>query len=479
MGFSILNDIYIRMNYRDFYKKEQSLAGKYPLVENIDFSKVPPEILKGAEVELEHTPSRGKKIVDADPNDIKRSLKTAIDHYKEDKNYYQKLTNAGLEESDDVKSAERMMYGGFEPLQPVLGLDVPSRVKPVSISKIISPAACFGSRTQNGADSGLSPGIERTGKEKITAAGKVDTSVAQKSVGGPVVPSQGQEQGGPNTQGSIAGTPKEVSSSSKVAGQKGLNTQGSVGGTPRNADIGLKGSDLIRGGIGVTSNQSHLGQFSEVEPDEFEKANRRELDSMADTGYDCDDEEEEEEGEDVSITLNESIKKMVREVVTEAVKKVNKKNRVVQKSSKPKNKASSKKLTSKFKASPKPLKKPKTQVVSKLQKEATFISKKINEGRKLTDDERNIIKEIVVSKAIRIKEGFDGKGWEHAMEGQMAMMDAFIEDMVKYRSKDDDIEDLVMSIQIAAEDHLGIRHFDDEAMEQKVKLLMAKYPAKY
>ena len=457
------------MNYRDFYKKEQSLAGKRPLVENIDFSKVPPEILKGAEVELEHTPSRGKKLVDADPNDIKKSLKTAIDHYKEDKNYYQKLTKAGLEESDDVRAAERMMYGGLEPLQPVLGLDVPSRIKPVSISKIISPAACFGSRTQNGMDSVLSPGIERTGDEKITAAGKVDPSIAQKSAGGPVVPNQGQEQGGPNTQGNIAGTPKEVSSSSKVAGQKGPNTQGSVGGTPRNADIGLKGSDLIRGGLGVTSQQSHLGQFSEVEPDEFEQANRRELDAMAGTGYDCDD--EEEEGEDVSITLNESIRKMVREVVTEAVNEAKKKRKV--------KKPFGKKLTSKFKTSPKPLRKPKTQVVSKLQKEATFISKKINEGRELTDDERNIIKEIVVSKAIRIKEGFDDNDWEHAAEGQSAMMDAFMEDMVKYRSKDDDIEDLVMSIQVAAEDHLGIRHFDDGAMEDKVKELMVKYPAKY
>lgn len=462
------------MNYRDFYKKEQSLAGKKQLVENIDFSKVPPEILKGAEVELEHTPSRGKKLVDADPSDIKKSLKTAIDHYKEDKQYYQKLTNAGLEESDDVKSAERMMYGGFESMQPVLGLDVPSRVRPVSIAKIISPAGCFGSRTQGGEAVGSVP----TDKEKITAAGKVDPSVAQKSVGGPVVPSQGQEQGGPNTQGNIAGTPREVSSSSKVAGQKGPNTQGSVGGTPKNTDIGLKGSDLIKGGLGVTTNQSHLGQFTEEDDNDCDCGSQDKAEHNPHSS-DCNVYDDDKEGEDVSITLNESIRNMVREVVTEVVKEAKKKNRLFQKSSKPKNKSKLKKLTSKFKASPKPLKKPKTQVVSKLQKEAAFISRKINEGRELTDDERNIIKEIVVSKAIRIKEGYDDKGWEHAGEGQMAMMDAFIEDMVKYRSKDDDIEDLVMSIQVAAEDHLGIRHFDDEAMEEKVKELMVKYPAKY
>jgi len=452
------------MNYRDFYKKEQSLSGKYPLVENIDFSKIPPEILKGAEVELEHTPSRGKKLVDADPNDIKKSLKTAIDHYKEDKNYYAKMKKAGIGECGDLSAAERIMYGGFEPLQPSLSLDVPSRIRPVSIAKIISPAGCFGSRTQATDPAPLPP----TDREKITAAGTTDPSIAQKSVGGPVIPNKGQEQGGPNTKGNIAGTPREVSCSSDVAGQKKPNTQGSAGGTPVNPDIGLKGNELIKGGIGVTTNQSHLGQFREDEDDAsqaFQNQEKQWRDSL--TGS---DEEDEEEGEDISIALNESVLNMVREVVTEVITEAKKKKLA---------KKPGKKLTSKFPAKKKIEKKPKTQVVSKLQKEATFISRKINEGRELTADEKNTIKEIVVSKALRIKEDLDGRGWEHASEGRQAMLDAFIEDMVKYRSKDEDIEDIVANIQVAAEDHLGIRHFDDEAMEEKVRELIAKYPAKY
>jgi len=124
-------------------------------------------------------------------------------------------------------------------------------------------------------------------------------------------------------------------------------------------------------------------------------------------------------------------------------------------------------------------KKPATQTVSKLQKEAVFISRKINEGRELTDEEKKIIKEIVISKALRMKENFDEKGWEHAAEATSGMLDSYIEDTVKYRSKTDTVEDLVDSITVTAEDRLGIRHPDFEAIENQVKKLWNKYPAKY
>ena len=56
-------------------------------------------------------------------------------------------------------------------------------------------------------------------KEPITAGGKqVDSSIASKSVGGSVVPGEGQKQGGPNSQGTIAATAKLNENKRKLRG---------------------------------------------------------------------------------------------------------------------------------------------------------------------------------------------------------------------------------------------------------------------
>jgi len=66
-------------------------------------------------------------------------------------------------------------------------------------------------------DQGGIPANQPSDKETITAGGKpVDSSIASKSVGGSVVPGEGQRQGGPNSQGTIASTNKLSESKNKV-----------------------------------------------------------------------------------------------------------------------------------------------------------------------------------------------------------------------------------------------------------------------
>ena len=69
------------MNYRDFYKKEQTLARPGQLSEKFDITKLSPKVRRGIEVELEHTPSKGKQLQDADARDIAKALKIAKDHF--------------------------------------------------------------------------------------------------------------------------------------------------------------------------------------------------------------------------------------------------------------------------------------------------------------------------------------------------------------------------------------------------------------
>lgn len=442
------------MNYRDFYRKEEALAGKKRLTENIDFSKIPPQLMKGVEVELEHTPSRGKKLEDADEKDIRFALRTATDHYKEDKNYYQKLASAGLEERSHVPE----IYGGLETVNTGPILDVPSRLQPVAVSRIVSPAACFGSRT-TGNEMGSVPGD----KEKITAAGQTEDSMTSKSVGGSIVPNKGQSQGGPNTQGNIAGTPREVPGS-KTTGQKGANTISSTAGTPVNTSI----SPSFNKGIGTTTNQSFLGQFA--------------------------DGEEEEEGEDVTISLNESVKKMVREMVIGVIDEVkSKKSSASKKQPKKDGKTSKKKkwiqkvVDTKHKDTPTSKKAltPKRKTLAKrfkkgdLQKEAKFISRKINEGRDLNDYEKDLIKEIVLSNALSMREKLDTGHWSDQEEGEKTMLDSYIETAVRYRSRDESEEDVVNQVVRNAEDRLGIHYIDDDEVRQKVSDLWNEYPARY
>jgi hypothetical protein len=85
-------------------------------------------------------------------------------------------------------------------------------------------------------------GVSEPGdKSKITAAGKTDTSFAEKTIGGEAAPGEGQEQGGPNTKGSIAGTPNnsEIGSTSNSPGSKPSDQNIGVSEkcTPRNPAI--------------------------------------------------------------------------------------------------------------------------------------------------------------------------------------------------------------------------------------------------
>lgn len=398
------------MNFRDFYKKELSAADG----ESGELSAAsvdPKQLSMGVEVEMEHT------------HDPKIARKIALDHLKEDPQYYSRLQQAGL--ADELPPTKK--YGGLEPLQPITGLDVPSRIRPVSIAKIISPAVCFGKGAVN-VSNGQAVGSVPDDKEKITAAGQSDETMAAKSVGGHVIPGKGQVQGGPNTKGCIAGT-KADSLGECGADTKGPNTKGSINGTPKNPAIGLKGAELIQGS-------------------EFEEASEP---------------EDSEQGEEISIELDDDLKNAVKEVVSEIV-------------SEEKRKRSQKTPVSKSKISESRLKKKVTP--SLLSKEAAYISRKINEGRELTADEVDIIREIIMVKARHLKENIDDKGWEYAAEHQDAVLDSYIEDTVKYRGREDTTEDLLSAITVGAED-LGVKHIDDERVRQQIEKLMQKYPAKY
>lgn len=464
------------MNYKDFYKKEQRLAGISPLSENVDIEKLSPKVRKGIEVELEHTPSKGKKIHEANPKDIAHALKVAKDHWAEDPNYYEKLTQAGLEE-------EMKVYGGLTSIQPHTALDIPSRMQPVALPRVVSPAACFGVGAV-GVSNGQSVGLSATDKEKITAAGETDPSVAQKSVGGSVIPNKGQEQGGPNTKGNIAGTPKGLSAASP--GQKGPNTLGSAGGTPKSSQIGQCGCG---GKIGGIAPLSMLGQFVEKkeEPTEDEpgmgpeyRVRSDEEEPVGGLGDDTDlNGDEEEQGKDVTISLNESVKNLIKEVIAEVLEEKKGKKKWIQKAINPKHKGYCTPMT-------KPTCTPRRKALAKrfkkggdLTKEAVFISRKINEGRELTQYEKDIIKEIVFSKAERMMGQLDDKGWEYSVDHQDEVINSLLEDMVKYRDKDVTAEEIVSSLLVAAEDKLGIKGLNEEDILRKVNELMMKYPARY
>jgi hypothetical protein len=167
------------MKYRDFFESANP-NGETPTPSNVD----PAELEKGIEVEKEHTKDR------------ELAKRIACDHLEEDPHYYSKLSAAGLEENEP--SPQISMPPGGMGQSVVGGIKMPSVIG-VSVSSAgghESPQCC--------GDANKEPGD----KEPITAAGKFDTSAAQKSVGGEVAPGEGQEQGGPNTQGTIEGTPK-------------------------------------------------------------------------------------------------------------------------------------------------------------------------------------------------------------------------------------------------------------------------------
>jgi hypothetical protein len=216
------------MNYRDFFKNHKATPKDILrlLPEGVD----PDEFKKGISTEKEHT------------DDEFTAAKIAGDHLKEDPKYYTKLTQAGLEEEEqdehcgackDDMGRDGDEYDDNGGLPKVGGaLAIPHLGDPIRMSKIIQVGTPFGAGSASGEQSGMSAcgsgkGVTKdTGgvkadspgdKEPITAGGKkVDSSIATKSVGGAVSPGDGQKQGGPNSQGTIAATPKMNEHKEKV-----------------------------------------------------------------------------------------------------------------------------------------------------------------------------------------------------------------------------------------------------------------------
>ena len=210
------------MEYRDFFKNKKATAKDIQnlIPEGVD----PDEFRKGIDTEKEHT------------DDEFISAKIAGDHLKEDPHYYTKLSDAGLEEEGDMEEHcgackddfgnEYDDNGGL----PKIGgaLAIPHLGQPIRMGKVITVGAIGGGpasgevsgMTKVGGvakDTGGIPANQQGDKEPLTAGGKkTDSSIASKSVGGAVVPGEGQKQGGPNTKGTIASTSKLDEDKSRV-----------------------------------------------------------------------------------------------------------------------------------------------------------------------------------------------------------------------------------------------------------------------
>ena len=211
------------MNYRDFFKNKKATAKD--ILSLIPEGVSMDQFRKGIAHEKEHT------------KDEFVAAKIASDHLKDPK-YYEKLDAAGLEEEKFEDAMDGSDYkddfddnGGL----PKVGgaLAVPHLGDPIHMAKIIQvgpigggPAdgevsgmtACCGGRGKGVAKDQGGVKVDSAGdKEPLTAGGKnVDSSIATKSVGGAVTPGEGQKQGGPNSQGTIADTAKLTESKNKV-----------------------------------------------------------------------------------------------------------------------------------------------------------------------------------------------------------------------------------------------------------------------
>lgn len=205
------------MNYRNHFKSLKP-SGKIFLPEGVDLD----QLKMGIKTEKEHT------------KDDATAAKIALDHLKEDPKYYTKLTSAGLEEDNVAEhcgACEDDMGDGSMPKNGN-ALDIPHLGQPIHMSKIISIGA--GGISQPGGQmasgdlsgySAVNKGVTKDAggvpvqpdSEPITAGGKkIDGSIATKSVGGEVVSGEGQKQGGPNSQGTIANTAKMNEGKSKL-----------------------------------------------------------------------------------------------------------------------------------------------------------------------------------------------------------------------------------------------------------------------
>lgn len=191
------------MNYKDYFKRLAIYK------ENVD----PKELEMGAEDEFKDHPQLG----------VSGATKTASQHLKKKPDWYSKAKEVGLEECGmeecktcgcGMKECQCEDNGGL----PKVGgaLAVPHIGRPIHMSKIIQVGKDFGGKACHGEQSGYTAvdkgGVKVTqgeDKETITAGGKpIAGGVATKSVGGAVVPGEGQKQGGPNSKGTISGTAK-------------------------------------------------------------------------------------------------------------------------------------------------------------------------------------------------------------------------------------------------------------------------------
>lgn len=194
------------MNYRDFFKNKKTSVR--------EILALLPEGVEQSEFK------RAISIENKTLNNVLVSARVASKNLREDANYYKKLFK---ECDDDVEGMETELGNEYDDnggLPKVGGaLAIPHHGQPIMMGKIIQVGGLSGKPASgelsgmtsagNSKDQGGLPVQQTDSKEPITAGGKqVDSSVASKSVGGPVTPGEGQKQGGPNSQGTIAGTAK-------------------------------------------------------------------------------------------------------------------------------------------------------------------------------------------------------------------------------------------------------------------------------
>src|SRR6266404_897024 len=187
------------MNYRDFFSKKGAINKdiKALIPEGVSLK----EFYKGVAIEKESV------------EDEFTAAKLAKGNLEKDADYYTKLHGDTDDEANDAECSDASGNeyddnGGL----PLVGgaLAVPHHGQPIKLSKIVQVGAEFGKGSATGELSGMTAvGVAKDAgglpvkadgdKETITAGGKtVDNSIATKSVGGNVVPGEGQKQGGPN-----------------------------------------------------------------------------------------------------------------------------------------------------------------------------------------------------------------------------------------------------------------------------------------
>ena len=198
------------MNYRDFYKNNNSPWKKYYHL--IPEGITPKQFEKGADEEYKEHPQLGHA----------GAARVAAQHLGDNPRMYKEMDEKELLKGINLES--EACDDGL-PKREDGSLDTVHDGRPIHLSKIIQVGKSFGNEPATGELNGFTsltggvvqgepelgsesgPLAKQPGdKEPMLAGGKpVDSSIASKSVGGPVT--GGQEQGGLNSKGTIAGTP--------------------------------------------------------------------------------------------------------------------------------------------------------------------------------------------------------------------------------------------------------------------------------